>query len=141
MPFGPCAAPDLSQLESDGDVFATEWSSGVFLAEGRESGRRNVHCELLMIDPVAGEVDNPLPIRGECVNASAKGIYATVPIGYGLAVGQRYLFQVQLRGPDLEPRPIRQYGTIVRTELLFSDAEDRLGIGVRMAGPILSAEC
>ena len=82
-----------------------------------------------MTDPGWWETENPLPVRGECRNLSDSGLYMVAPIGYGLAVGQRYLFHVGTM--DGRGRHESRHGTIVRAEVVLGQDDDRLGIGVR----------
>jgi hypothetical protein len=132
----PFPAPELPR-EFDRErpsSFFTEWATGVTPDESRQRPRRSVQCEVLMTEPGWWETENPLPIRGECRNLSQDGLYAVVPVGYGLAVGQRYLFH--LRWPDGRDDPVSQQGTIVRTQVLLGQGDDQIGIGVRLNGPL-----
>jgi hypothetical protein len=92
---------------------------------------------MLLIEGIGYDDRDMIP--GECLNACEGGLYGTVPLGFGVNLGQCYTFRLMVgeRGP--EPGPIQvvsQQGTIVRTELLISGdgGEDRVGIGVRLIG-------
>jgi len=81
----------------------------------------------------------PARIVGDAVEFGDGGLYGVVPIGYGVAIGQRYTFQLSIseRGPEPgSGQMITQQGVVVRTELLINaDGEgDRVGIGVRLFG-------
>jgi hypothetical protein len=79
-----------------------------------------------------------LLIRAECRNVSQNGLYAEVPIGFGVAKGQQYVFHLDFgeNGPSPGGEHVVQPGTVVRTELLIAEngEEDRVGIGVRLHG-------
>lgn len=134
--FAPFSTPELPALleRERWGSFVTEWCTGVQRDECRRAPRRTVDLEVLMTDPGWWETENPLPVRGECRNLSEGGLYMVAPIGYGLAVGQRYLFHVGATdgGGQHESR----HGTIVRSEVLLGEDDDRLGLGVRFDGPL-----
>ncbi len=75
-------------------------------------------------------------------NISEGGLRVTVPVGFGLAVGQRYEVLLRREDSDDETDDVvaeGHYGTVVRTELqLGGDGEnDRVGIGLRFDTPIV----
>ena len=107
--------------------------------ERRQCTRRALRCPVLLLE--SGEDDvRPRGVPGECLNAGDGGLYVVVPIGHGIAAGQRYTFQLTIgeRGPEpgLE-QIVTQQGAILRTELLIDSAGrgDRVGIAVRLVGP------
>lgn len=106
------------------------------IGEKRRCRRRALHCPVQMI-PLSSDVDPPVAdaIMGECLDISQDGFYGTVPIGYGMAVGQRYIFRLRTRepGPDGQQIVLRQ-GVVLRTELLLSADGDQVGFGVRFCG-------
>jgi hypothetical protein len=114
------------------------WQQATRESEKRRFPRRSLQCTLTMLDRVgAGQ---PMGIPAECSNISQGGLYAVVPIGYGVAIGQRYKFQLTIgeRGPEPGSRQtVSQQGEIVRAELLLGEDGygDRVGIGVRLFGP------
>ncbi|MFH0981508.1 MAG: PilZ domain-containing protein [Planctomycetota bacterium] len=74
-------------------------------------------------------------------NVSEGGLRLTMPIGFGLAVGQRYEVLLCQRGPDVESADLvgeGHYGTVVRTEIMLGGEgdDDRVGIGLRFDTPI-----
>lgn len=106
--------------------------------ERRHCPRRGLRTRLLLRDPSNSEAE--AGVHGLCLNISRDGLYATVPIGYGLGVGQLYTFEMTIaeRGPEPGTlQRVAQRGRIVRTDLLLSPEGDRLGIGVRLVGPRL----
>lgn len=93
-----------------------------------------------MLDRVGEGAGKPIGIPAECSNISQGGLYGVVPIGYGVAIGQRYKFQLTIgeRGPEPGSRQVvSQQGEVVRAELLLGEDGygDRVGIGVRLFGP------
>lgn len=107
--------------------------------ERRQCMRRELCCNLLLIDDIMSDSANASTIPGRCLDVSDGGLYATVPLGYGVTIGQRFTFRILVaeRGP--EPGAVQvvsQQGFIVRTELLIGQDEDgdRLGIGVKLSG-------
>lgn len=107
--------------------------------ERRQGSRRELSCKLTLIDDVMSASAHPPTIPGHCLNISDSGLYATVPVGYGVTIGQRYTFRLMV--PELGPEPgpiqiVTQQGLIIRTELLvgFENGNDRLGIAVRLTG-------
>jgi hypothetical protein len=104
----------------------------------RQCRRRALRCKLAVIDPGPDGGECPVTIIGECLDISDGGLYAVVPTGHDLAVGQRYMFELALT--ELGPEPgtaqrVRQRGQIVRTELLMSEKGYQVGIGVHLLGP------
>jgi hypothetical protein len=81
----------------------------------------------------------PKTIPGEAVEIGDGGLYAIIPIGFGVTIGQHYTFQLSIgeRGPEPGAgQLVTQQGRVVRTELLISQEGqgDRLGIAVRLLG-------
>lgn len=107
--------------------------------ERRQCFRRELCCDLQLIDNVMSDPAARKAIPGRCLDISDAGLYATIPLGYGVTIGQRYTFRIMV--PERGPEPgavqiVAQQGVIVRTELLVGCDElgDRLGIGVRLTG-------
>lgn len=104
----------------------------------RQCPRRSLRCGLRMVDVAVDGESGPVIIAGMCVNISRDGLYALVPIGYGVNVGQTYLFHLSLAELGPEPgshRIVSQKGRVVRIDLLSSGENHQLGIGVRLTGP------
>ncbi len=105
----------------------------------RQCARRSLRCPVLLLE--CGEHDvRPRAIPGECLDVSDGGLYAAVPIGYGVAAGQRHTFQLTIGENGPEPglgQIVTQQGIILRTELLIETGGrgDRVGIAVRLIGP------
>lgn len=119
-------------------LFGMESSDVLVLDDRRACSRRSLRCLMQMIDvsldPVAQE---SRAIPAECLNISDWGLYGTVKIGYGAAIGQRYIFRLRFKGLGPEPGAIRlvsQEGIIMRTELLLGKDGDRVGMSVRLCG-------
>jgi hypothetical protein len=119
-----------SDLTTYGDIELSD--------DRRDSDRRNLRCPMQMIDPSLDAVSQESrAIPAECLNLSQWGLYGTVKIGYGVAIGQRYVFRLRIKELGPEPgsvRVISQEGLIVRTELLLAKDGDRVGISVRLCG-------
>lgn len=114
------------------------WENANEYDERRQYFRRSLHSGMLLMDGT-GTQDARDVIPGECLNVCDGGLYGTVPLGYGVALGQSYTFRLMVdeRGP--EPGAIQvivQHGSIVRTELLmdWNGGDDRLGIAVKLVG-------
>lgn len=104
----------------------------------RQCARRALRCHVLMIDLADEGEEGPLTISGECLDISDSGLYAIIPIGYGVVVGQQFTFQLTIseRGPEPGAcQVVSQRGRVVRTDLLMSSDGHQLGIGVRLVGP------
>lgn len=105
----------------------------------RECPRRSLRCVLVLIDTTTGK-DAGVAIPAECGNLSNGGLYAIVPMGYGVAIGRRYTFQLAVGecGPESASRQLlSQQGEVIRAELLIEENgyADHVGIGVRLSGP------
>ena len=96
--------------------------------ERRFEPRRPVVCELWMIDHYGSTV---LPCR--CVEISNNGMRLQVPLGYGVAEGQRYELRSHRPG-SCSATSLglvgSRWATVIRTQLLLEDNEDHLDVGV-----------
>lgn len=93
---------------------------------------------MLLIASTAGQ-DARVAIPAECRNLSDSGLYAIVPMGYGVAIGRRYIFELAAGESGMKPgsrQLVSQQGEVTRAELLFGENwhADHIGIGVRMTG-------
>lgn len=99
-----------------------------FLGERRVETRQFVSCDLWMIDHHGSTV-----LRCRCLESSPNGMRLRVPLGYGVAEGQRYELRSHLPGrrnmPSLGLVGSR-WATVVRTRVCLEDGEDHLDIGV-----------
>jgi hypothetical protein len=107
--------------------------------EKRQCNRRGLRCKISLIDHSPGDDVQAHPVPADCLNVSDSGLYGVVSLGYGVAMGQRYTFQLAIpeRGPEPGSRQVvSQQGLIVRTELLINSKGegDRVGIGVQLIG-------
>jgi hypothetical protein len=98
------------------------------IIERRFESRESVRCDLWMIDHHGSTV-----LRCQCVEVSPGGMRLRVPLGYGVAEGQRYELRSHLPGA----RPASTLGlvgsrwaTVVRTQLHIDEGEDHLDVGV-----------
>lgn len=107
--------------------------------EKRQCRRRGLRCKMALIDDSGGPDAQPRSISGSCFNISDVGLYGIVPLGHGVAMGQRYTFQLTVG----EPGPgaggcqiVAQQGIVVRSELLvgLDGQTDRVGVGVQLIG-------
>jgi len=96
--------------------------------ERRFDAREPLACELWMIDHYGSTV-----LRCRCVDVSKNGMRLRVPLGYGVAEGQRYELRSHLPGS----RPLAGLGlvasrwaTVVRTRLCLGQGDDHLEVGV-----------
>ena len=109
------------------------------VAERRFEARQPVACDLWMIDHHGSTV-----LRCNCVEASDNGMRLRVPLGYGVAEGQRYELRSHLPGtPPTTTLGLvgSRWATVVRTQLLLNENEDHLDIGVVLDASDASVPC
>lgn len=97
-------------------------------AERRFEPRRPVTCDLWMIDHYGSTV-----LRCRCIEVSKNGMRLRVPLGYGVAEGQRYELRSHLPGALSETSlglVGSRWATVVRTQVLLDENEDYLDVGV-----------
>jgi hypothetical protein len=103
----------------------------------RDYDRRKLQCDLWMSDVASRSV-----LRCKTDDVSDAGIHATAPIGFGLAVGQRYEVRIAdtgslVAGGNSLSSPLG-YGTVIRTEIrLGGERPDRVGFAMRFDAPQL----
>lgn len=129
-------SPDAHSLSGPRPFYP--WESANEGDERRQCFRRSLRCGMLLMEG-EGTEDARDVIPGECINVSDGGLYGTVPLGYGVALGQFYTFRLMIdeRGPEPGAMQIVvQHGCIIRTELLmdWQGGDDRLGIAVKLTG-------
>jgi hypothetical protein len=99
------------------------------LDDRRDGSRWPARCDVWLLD-----LEGMTVLRCQTDNVSSGGLHCTVPIGYGLAVGQRYELRIR-RSPDESPSARSSwtgcYGTIIRTRLITEGGIDRLGVAIR----------
>jgi hypothetical protein len=88
------------------------------------------------------------PVRCQCSDIGAGGLHVTAPIGYGLAVGQRYELVAEHRrqsggAPSAvcalgyrELAEVGRYVTVVRTEMHVNGENDSIGAALRFDQPL-----
>lgn len=101
--------------------------------ERRYEDRRPVSCDLWMIDHHGSTV-----LRCNCVEISKNGMRIRVPLGYGVAEGQRYELRSHLPG-SVSTTSLglvgSRWATVIRTNLHINDGEDYLDVGVMLDQP------
>ena len=119
------AKQDVATLPASGGTAIAGPGHGL---ERRFESRRPVACELWMIDHYGSTV-----LRCTCVDVSKNGMRLRVPLGYGVAEGQRYELRSHLPG-SRSSAPFglvgSRWATVVRTQLCLEDCEDHLDVGV-----------
>lgn len=105
--------------------------------EQREYARRDIECDVWLVDAASQSI-----LRCRTNDISDAGLHATAPVGFGLAVGQRYEVRIASRQSDGAVSPhLAQtlgYGTIIRTEIRVGDDHpDRVGCALRFDVPQL----
>lgn len=98
--------------------------------ERRYEPRDRIECDLWMIDHYGSTV-----LRCRCVDTSPNGMRLRVPLGYGVAEGQRYELRSHLPGARSAGTlglVTSRWATVVRTQLCLEDGEDHLEIGVAL---------
>lgn len=109
-------------------VAAPSSADAASTVDRRFESRQPVACDLWMIDHHGSTV-----LRCRCLEASGNGMRLRVPLGYGVAEGQRYELRSQLPG---SPRSSTfgvigtRWATVVRTRFCIEEDEDHLDIGV-----------
>lgn len=103
----------------------------------RDYARRPVDCDVWLID-----LESQSVLRCKTDDISDAGMSASAPIGFGLAVGQRYELRIASRhsATALSPHLAASlgYGTILRSGIQLSrDRSDRVGFAVRFDVPQL----
>lgn len=106
-------------------------------SDHREYARRPVHCDVWLIDAASQCV-----LRCKTDDVSDAGLHVTAPLGYGLAVGQR--FETRIAGvPVAAPGPTHLgsslgYATVIRTEIKVGERHsDRVCCALQFDAPQL----
>ena len=99
--------------------------------------RRNMTCEIFLVDRQTNNV-----LRCRTSDISDAGVRATGPIGYGLAVGQRYEVRIASGGIDriasAEMVPSLGFARVTRVELDVSEGQShRVGFALKFDVPQL----
>jgi len=101
--------------------------------EQRDHRRREVTHDLWLTD-LGGDTI----LRCKCRNLSAGGLYAVAPVGYGLAVGQRYELRMSpgvTRSASMLLGDTLGYATVIRTHMNVHTDEDTVGVAMRFDVP------
>ena len=111
---------------------ATATNAGVAL-ERRLETRSPLACDLWMIDHQGATV-----LRCHCMEVSRAGMRLRVPLGYGVAEGQRYELRSHLpgaHGAAMLGLVSSRWATVVRTQLCLGEQEDHVDVGVVLDVP------
>jgi len=111
------------------DSLATLPPSQMLLDDRRELSRWPAQCDVWLLD-----LEGMTVLRCQTDNVSSGGLHCTVPIGFGIAVGQRYELRVRRPNDDAagaRPAWAGCYGTIIRTRLITEGLTDRLAVAIR----------
>lgn len=119
----------------DRSSFASRRRNGL---DNRSYSRRNVEVDLWLYDPKSQTI-----LRCRTDNVSDAGLHGSAPIGFGLAVAQRFEARMANvaehgRGGYDQLSKSLGYGTIVRTEMRINgNQEDRISFALRFDVPQL----
>ncbi|MBN2446548.1 MAG: PilZ domain-containing protein [Phycisphaerae bacterium] len=94
----------------------------------RLEAREELRCDLWMVDHNGATV-----LRCRCVDASEHGMRLRVPLGYGVAEGQRYELRSHLPGSTANSSlglAAQRWATVVRTQIHLGGGDDHLDVGV-----------
>ncbi|MCK4343291.1 MAG: hypothetical protein KAY37_16375 [Phycisphaerae bacterium] len=98
------------------------------IIERRFEARELITCDLWMIDHHGSTV-----LRCRCLETSSNGMRLRVPLGYGVAEGQRYELRSHLPGSRSSASLGligSRWATVVRTQLRIEGGKDHLDVGV-----------
>lgn len=122
-----------SQVDPPSKVGAAMFARTQTDVDYREHHRREVNLPLWLTD-VLGET----VLHCRCTNLSAGGIHAIAPVGYGLAVGQRYELRLspsEDRNGSLLVGDSLGYATIIRTRLRANSDKSDVSFAARFDSP------
>ncbi len=139
-----CLAPPPPAGGLSEAAMGLEYSPARLTKRTRQHPRQEILSQMELLDAGRGWADGGRVIPGECHNISERGMYGTVRVGFGMAIGQEYVFRLSLseQGPNAGSlQTIARKGVVVRTELLLGDDGDRVGIGVRWCGQRARGSC
>ncbi len=129
----PVGSPHLAEPP----IFERWGLNKVRRLDKRDYSRRSLARDLWLIDNHAQSV-----LRCRTDDISDAGLHASAPIGFGLAIGQRYELRIA-RGELTRALPGHfgkslGYATVIRTEMHIDDGRsDRVGFAVRFDVPQL----
>ena len=96
--------------------------------ERRSEPRRPLTCDLWMVDHYGSTV-----LRCHCLDVSKSGMRLRVPLGYGVAEGQRYELRSHFPGVTAGTSlglVSSRWATVVRTQFCLGDNGDYVDVGV-----------
>ena len=103
--------------------------------EERRTSERNCRKLVARLAGLRGRAE----VRCPAENISENGMYVRVPMGCGLAVGERYeVALAEESSPSQSDNLIGEgcYATVVRTERLERESGDLVGAGLRFDQPL-----
>jgi hypothetical protein len=131
---------ELPAYTDDGAVALLPESPSDRIGERRSGSRRYQRLRACLTPLSRADA-----IRCDTDNLGAGGIHVTVPVGYGIAVGQRFELQIAAPGASLGMGPLLTspgyYATVVRTRLQLGAEGDHVGVGLRFDRPLANATC
>lgn len=102
----------------------------------RDYSRQPIMRDIWLVDRQVNSV-----LRCRTNDISDAGLHASAPIGFGLAVGQRYEMRIANGEAPRGMSPIVTkslgYGTVIRTEMHVGGDSDRIGFAIRFDVPQL----
>jgi hypothetical protein len=103
----------------------------------REYTRRQIECDVWLVDVASRAV-----LRCRTRDLSDAGVCASAPVGFGLAVGQRYEVRIACRQSDgatsAHLGTSLGFATVIRTEITVGEAQsDRVGCALSFDVPQL----
>ncbi|RIK65222.1 MAG: hypothetical protein DCC65_12915 [Planctomycetota bacterium] len=106
--------------------------------DNRDYSRRPLAVDVWLVDPHTQTI-----LRCKTDDISDAGLHAHAPIGFGLAIGQRYEARIVNSPPGMRLNPEHLtkslgYGTVIRTEMRIEGTrDDRIGFALRFDVPQL----
>jgi hypothetical protein len=136
-PYTMSSTPDQRRLLKSARVDRRALLGERGRRDHRTYARRPIECDLWLIDGAAQAV-----LRCKTDNVSDAGLHVVAPLGFGLAVGQR--FEVRMAAPHTSG-PMSSnladslgYATVIRTQIKVGDHRpDRVGCALRFDVPQL----
>jgi hypothetical protein len=125
-------------LLAGGDAIALAECLPDHIGERRTTTRSAVSLHACLV-PLNGAA----AIRCDTDDLGEDGMHVTVPLGYGVAIGQRYELQLAAPGASVGMGPLITgagcYATVVRTRIHVGPGGDRVGVGLLFDQPLALA--
>lgn len=131
LPLNPADSP----LFSPHAALAAQQIDTLPGGERRTDEREAVRLQACLM-PLSGADD----IRCQTDNLSPQGVLVTVPVGFGIAVGQRYQVELAAPGASLGMGPLLipsgTCATVVHARVRHGAASGEVAVGLRFDNPI-----